>query len=79
MKTYILNSKQELGAVAAESGADAIRREILEKGRANIILATGASQFEMFEHLTAMKDIDWSKVIAYHLDRLLLLTNRYLS
>jgi len=68
MKTYILDSKQELGAVAAESGADAIRRAILEKGRANIILATGASQFEMLEHLTAMKDIDWSKVIAYHLD-----------
>lgn len=68
MKTYILNSKQELGAVAAESGADAIRHAILKKGRANIILATGASQFEMLEHLTAMKDIDWSKVIAYHLD-----------
>jgi len=68
MKTYILNSKQELGAVAAESGADAIRHAILKKGRANIILATGASQFEMLEHLTAMKDIDWSKVMAYHLD-----------
>ena len=68
MKTYIFDSKQKLGAAAAENGAAVIRYAIQEKGHANIILATGASQFEMLEHLTAIKDIEWSKVTAYHLD-----------
>lgn len=69
MKTYIFDSKQKLGATAAENGAGVIRCAIQEKGHANIILATGASQFEMLEHLTtAINDIEWSKVTAYHLD-----------
>jgi len=33
-----------------------------------MIVATGASQFEFLEHLTADKTLDWSKVVAFHLD-----------
>ncbi|CAM5221051.1 Glucosamine-6-phosphate deaminase OS=Bosea thiooxidans OX=53254 GN=ARD30_16745 PE=4 SV=1 [Bosea thiooxidans] len=31
-------------------------------------MATGASQFEMLQHLVAAEGIDWSKVTAFHLD-----------
>ena len=37
------------------------------RGKANIILATGASQFEMLKNLVDA-DIDWSKVTMFHLD-----------
>ena len=41
---------------------------ISEKGAANIILATGASQFDMLKSLVAKSEIDWSHVTAFHLD-----------
>ncbi|NLZ06336.1 MAG: glucosamine-6-phosphate deaminase [Phycisphaerae bacterium] len=57
-----------MGAAAGSTAAGAIRRAIADKNQANIILATGASQFEMLEHLTSVDTIDWSKVTMFHLD-----------
>ncbi|HOV78113.1 MAG TPA: glucosamine-6-phosphate deaminase [Sedimentisphaerales bacterium] len=68
MNKYIYRNKKEAGAAAANSAAQAIRRAIRNKGQANIILATGASQFEMLEHLVASQGIDWLKVVMFHLD-----------
>jgi len=59
---------EKMGTAAAEYGAAAIRTAIAEKGSANIILATGASQFEMVKSLVGMADIDWPRVTAFHLD-----------
>ena len=67
MKAIILETKKELGKAAARKGAADIRKAIHEKGEANIIVATGASQFEMLEALVK-EDIDWSVVTAFHLD-----------
>jgi glucosamine-6-phosphate deaminase len=44
-----------------------LREAIAEKGYANMILATGASQFTMIEQLQ-MQDIDWKKITVFHLD-----------
>jgi glucosamine-6-phosphate deaminase len=44
-----------------------IRKAILDRGEANIILATGTSQFEMLRELVK-EDVDWSLVTAFHLD-----------
>lgn len=57
----------ELGAAAGKTAADLIRKAIVEKGSANIILATGASQFETLNQLIK-EDVDWSKVTMFHLD-----------
>ena len=50
------------------SGAKHIRNAIAENGSANIIVATGASQFEMLSHLVHEPDIAWDKVTGFHLD-----------
>jgi glucosamine-6-phosphate deaminase len=68
MDVCICKHKAETGAAAAEYGAVAIKQAITAKGSANIILATGASQFEMLHSLVARSDVDWSKVTAFHLD-----------
>lgn len=68
MKVCILESAQQMGEWAADAGARAIRAAIEERGEANIILATGASQFTMLERLVSLPDIDWSRVSAFHLD-----------
>lgn len=67
MQTIISKNKEELGREAAARGAELIQAAMVEKGKACIIVATGASQFEMLDALVK-EDIDWSRVIAFHLD-----------
>lgn len=67
MKVFIYRTKEELGQTAARKGAELIRKAINEKGEATIIMATGASQFDMLKELIRTK-VDWSKVTAFHLD-----------
>jgi glucosamine-6-phosphate deaminase len=67
MEIIISETKEILGKMAAQRGAGLIRKAILDRGEANIILATGASQFEMLNVLVK-EDVDWSLVTAFHLD-----------
>jgi glucosamine-6-phosphate deaminase len=67
MEIIIATSKHDLGRQAASKGASLIKKAIVERGKANIIVATGASQFEMLAELVK-QDIDWSVVTAFHLD-----------
>lgn len=67
MKIEIHKDKLALGRSAAEEGGQAIKAAIEARGSAAIIVATGASQFEMLDVLTGM-EIDWDKVTAFHLD-----------
>jgi len=57
-----------LGKAAAAQAAAAIQRAIVEKGKARIIGASAASQFEFLETLTSTPGIDWKKVELFHLD-----------
>jgi glucosamine-6-phosphate deaminase len=68
MQTHIYSTKQEMGAAAAKTAAQAIKAAVGERDAANIILATGASQFEMLQHLVATEGLAWSKVTMFHLD-----------
>ncbi len=67
MNVSISRNKEQLGALAAKKGAFLINEAIAEKGYATIIVATGASQFEMLEALLK-EEIDWTKIEAFHLD-----------
>jgi glucosamine-6-phosphate deaminase len=68
MKLHLYPTKSALGEAAAAAGAKAIRDAIATKGQAHIIVATGASQFEMLDALVRQPGIDWSKVTGFHLD-----------
>ena len=67
MDLIIQKNKKDLGKIAAELGAEKIRAAINSKDYANIILATGTSQFEMLSNLVK-QNVDWSKVNCFHLD-----------
>ncbi len=41
---------------------------LADRGEANIIVATGASQFEMLDALARQPDIAWHRVTGFHLD-----------
>jgi len=68
MNIQIFRSKQELGQAAAADAARVIRQAIAERGRAYLIAATGASQFEFLDALVRQPDVDWAKTTFFHLD-----------
>ena len=67
MEVKVFNSKLELGEAAAEDAASIIQQAIADRDAAYVIAATGASQFEFLDALVR-KEIDWSKVVFFHLD-----------
>ena len=60
--------RQTMSRSAAAYAAAALRRCILEHGRARIIAATGASQIDFLDALTSSPGIDWSRIEMFHLD-----------
>jgi len=60
--------KTSLAAVAAARAGTVIRDSIAVRGKARIIAATGASQFEFLDALTVLPGIDWQRVEMFHLD-----------
>ncbi len=67
MHIVISQTPHELGKAAGTAAAQFIREAIDAKDSANIILATGTSQFETLNQLVS-EDIDWNKVVMFHLD-----------
>lgn len=77
MQIHIFESKEELGRAAAEKAAAIINEAIAARGEANIVAATGASQFEFLEALAAIPGIPWSKTTFFHLDEYLGLSEEH--
>ncbi len=59
------------------SGAAPLREAIARTGRAAIIVATGASQFEMLAALAVAEGVDWPKVTGFHLDEYIGLSDQH--
>ncbi len=68
MVLSIYRTKRECGAAAAAFGAGRIRAALEKKGLCRIVIATGASQFDMLDCLVHEPGIDWSRVSMFHLD-----------
>ena len=68
MDIDISETRQGCGKKAAAHGAGLLRKTIAESGAANIVVATGASQFEMLDALVQADGIDWTLVTGFHLD-----------
>ncbi len=68
MVVKLFRDKKAAGAAAARQAAGILRSVIAERGSARIIAATGASQFDFLDALTATPEIDWKKVEMFHLD-----------
>ncbi len=67
MKVFVSETAEELGQKAAVYCAEILNRAIAEKGKARLILSTGASQFETLKSLV-QQDVAWSRVEMFHLD-----------
>lgn len=67
MKISVLKNSEELGKAAAAYSAEILNKCIQKKGKARLLLSTGASQFDTLNALIKT-DVDWSKVEMFHLD-----------
>jgi glucosamine-6-phosphate deaminase len=67
LNIHINRNSNESGQLAAEMAAVVLRECIQEKGKARVVLSTGASQFKFFEHFIK-QSLDWSVVEVFHLD-----------
>ena len=67
MKVNVFKTADELGQAAAAVAADILQQTIAQKGKARLLLSTGASQFETIKHLVRF-DLAWDKVEMFHLD-----------
>src|SRR2546428_4859497 len=68
MEVLAFATKTEMAAAAAARAAEALRSAIAARGRAHVIAATGASQFEFLDALVRAAGIDWSRTVFFHLD-----------
>lgn len=68
MDLRIHPTRDEMGRASAAMGAEAMVRTIERDGRVVIVLASAVSQSEFLEALGSDPRIDWSKVVAFHLD-----------
>jgi glucosamine-6-phosphate deaminase len=64
----VFEDKRSLSTAAADQAANAIRRAILDRGRARIVVATGTSQLDFLDALAAAEKLDWQRVELFHLD-----------
>lgn len=68
MQITISNTKMEMGRAAARKAAESLILAIQQRDSAGLIVATGASQFEMLSCLIHEPGISWDKVTVFHLD-----------
>jgi glucosamine-6-phosphate deaminase len=68
MLVRVFEERNSLGQAAAVQAARGIRDAITKRGRARVVAASAASQFEFLEALTVAPGIDWRRVELFHLD-----------
>lgn len=67
MELHVFEDKAAMGKAAAEHAAKHLNAMIEVDGKSGLVLATGASQFEMLDALV-QQPVEWDKVTAFHLD-----------
>ena len=68
MIVRVFEDKRSLSRAAADQASAAVRRAILDRECARIVVATGASQLDFLDALTNAENIDWQRVEMFHLD-----------
>ena len=75
MNISIHADRPALGRAAADQAAESLLATCRDRGTANLVVATGASQFEVLAALSAMHTIPWEAITVFHLDEYVGLPN----
>jgi len=77
LNVRIYESGAALGRAAADFVAGALGSAIRRHGSANLVLATGASQFAFLDAFKRDPSVEWPKVTVFHLDEYLGMSERH--
>ena len=76
LKVEIFEKAEEMGEASATFVAGILKRAINDKGVANLVLGTGASQFPLLNVLLK-KELDWKRINLFHLDEYIGLSDNH--
>jgi glucosamine-6-phosphate deaminase len=68
LRVRVFDDVHALARAASSDAAAAIGAAIEARGVANVMFASGNSQIEFLDDLVARDDVDWSCVVAFHMD-----------
>ena len=71
LNVYIFDSRQQTSKAAAAAVAAKMRKLIAERGRAVGVFTSEPSHNEFLDELVKAEEIEWTRVIGFHLDELL--------
>ena len=71
LSVRIAHSADELTRDAATQAQDYLRSRLQQQETVSIILATGNSQLKFLEAIVSSNELDWSRIILFHLDEYL--------
>jgi glucosamine-6-phosphate deaminase len=71
LDVLVFENRALAGRAAAQAVAHEIRHRQHLSGQANVVFAAAPSQNEFLAGLVADKEVDWSRVVAFHMDEYL--------
>jgi glucosamine-6-phosphate deaminase len=71
LRVQVHPSHAQLARAAAGAAADQLRLILAGQDRARVIFASAASQILFLDRLTGLDEIDWSRVVCFHMDEYL--------
>lgn len=71
MLIKIAESRPVMGKFVADQASAHLAKVLSEQPEANLVVATGSSQFEVLDALVQSTGVDWSRVNGFHLDEYL--------
>jgi glucosamine-6-phosphate deaminase len=71
LQVKVFEDRRQLGAAAAESVAQALIARIAANGEVRVVFAAAPSQDEFLAELARIPGLDWSRVLALHMDEYL--------
>jgi len=71
LEVFVFENRALAGRAAARDVAQAIAARQTVAGRANVVFAAAPSQNEFLAGLVADQEIDWTRVVAFHMDEYL--------
>jgi len=76
LRVELYENKEDMGRDAASFVTNILNQAIQDRGYANLILGTGASQYPLHDVLLK-KEIDWTKITLFHLDEYIGLSDQH--
>lgn len=65
---YVCSTRETMGKLAAQFAANKLKEMLAVKEEVRVIFASAPSQNETLRYLTEDDEIDWSRIVGFHMD-----------